>query len=165
MKRPGGVTALGVVGIVFGLVGGFLNGGLLAAILMVKSQPPPPSDDPQAAMMTALAQMGGVALLSIICNVVTALMIFVSGIAIFRLRSWARIGYIAACVVTLINRLLMFPMHLQAMSSATSAQMTAQVAGTIGDTVNMAFCVVAVWYLMQPHIATQFAPASSTRRA
>ena len=166
MKRTGGITTLGVLGIVFGLVGALLNGGIFLAVLLVKYTPPPPADDPQAAMIAALAQIGGLVFLSILCNVVTAVMIFISGVAMFRLRAWARLGYIAACVATLINRLLMFPMHLQAMGpGATSSQIAAQVAGTVGDAVNMAFCVAAVWYLTRPRVAERFAPAASTRRA
>ena len=131
MKRPTGLTVLGVLGILFGISGALANGALLIGIV---SQPG--------------LNVSPAAIVSVGANILSSALILAAGIGIFVRQPWARPAYLAACGITVANRLLAFPMHFRSQPQ-DSVQATAQVAAMLGDIGNMIFCGFAIWYMLQ----------------
>lgn len=155
-KRHGGVVTFGVLGIIAGAVGSLANGLLLLMLLLAKFRHGEIDSSAQATLASVSAGM----MAAIAVNVITSVTVLASGIGLFFSKSWARLGYLAAAAITIINRLLTFPMHFQHPVSPetgnTMAQIGYQVGSIGGDIGTIIFSGVALWFFSRSTIKPFF---------
>ena len=153
-QRSKGLTAFGILGILFGLIGLLYNGFLVTLIIMLQSAAP----TLDVAAAEALEVITAPIVLSMVVNTLTGGMVFAAGIGVLKLKSWGRSVYMTAAVLTLINRALTFPMHLQ--STVAESEAVQQVAGRVGamagDLTVIAFNALVLWYFMRPAMKALF---------
>ena len=161
-KRHGGVIAFGVLGIVSGIIGSIANGLLLLMLLVARSRTIEMDAHTQAVVASVNAGM----LAALAVNVVTSALAFVPGIGIFTYTSWARLGYLAAVTLTIINRLVTFPMHFQQSATPntgdTLAQLGYQIGNVGGDIGTIIFSGLVLWFFNRSTIKSLFTHASTT---
>lgn len=161
-KRHGGVVTFGVLGIIAGAVGSLANGLLLLMLLLAKSR----SGEIDPGAQAALASVNAGMIAAIVANVITSVMVLVCGIGLFFYKSWARLGYLAAAAITILNRLLTFPLHFQPPATPDDggdamAQIGYQVGRIGGDIGTMIFSGVALWFFNRSTIKALFTRAST----
>ena len=161
-KRHGGVVAFGVLGIISGAIGSLANGLLLLMLVLVKVRNPEMDPNTQAALGSVSAGM----LAAIVVNVATSLTAFVSGIGVLTYKSWARVSYLVAAAITIINRLLTFPMHFQHPATPATGDAMAQIGYQIGniggDVGTIIFSGLVLWFFNRSTIKSLFTHASTT---
>lgn len=153
-KRHGGVVTFGVLGIVSGVIGSLANGLLLIMLVLAKARNSGLDPNTQAALASVNAGM----LAALTTNVVTSLMAFASGIGVLTYKPWARLGYLAAAAITIINRLLTFPMHFQhsPITGDAMAQIGYQIGNVGGDIVTIVFSGLVLWFFNRSTITSLF---------
>ena len=159
-RRNGGIITLGVLGIIFGLMSLFWNGGLFGSILVFKYS----AVKLNAAAKEVLQKANVFILASLLINALTALMIFIAGIGLFSLKGWARWLYAAAAMITVVNRLAAFPLHfasfrLNPQSPDVASQVGGFVGGIMGDVGVIALNVFIFWWLSRTSVKALFQPA------
>ena len=163
-QRHGGIVTLGVLGIVFGLIGLFYNGFLVSWIVLMKQS----SGQMDPATVETLKAFSKPVIASMGVNALTGLIMLVAGIGLCLLRSWARVGYGMASAMTVANRLLTFPMHFSQSAAQPGGPETAQAVGVraggiMGDFGVIFFNLFALWFLNRAVIKAQLQPGSPSQ--
>ena len=161
-KRHGGIVTFGVLGIVFGFLGILYNGFFFVVLAGLKAMAP----GSELATPEVMEAVSGPVLLSIAVSAVTGLMVFVAGIGVLTLKGWARVAYVIAAAITIVNRLLTFPMHFtQPPMAGTETEPVQQAANQFlamgSDLSVIAFNVLALWFFHRIAIKTFFQPVAA----
>ena len=155
-NRHGGVIAFGVMGIASGIIGSLANGLLLMMVVLARSR----HTDLDPNTQTALASVNVGMLIAIAANVVTSLMVFASGIGVLTYKGWARVGYLVAAAITIVNRLLTFPLHFQHPATPaagdTMVQLGYQIGNVSGDVLTLIFSGLVLWFFNRSAITSLF---------
>jgi hypothetical protein len=153
-QQSKGLKAFGILGILFGLIGLLYNGFLVAVVMILRSA----QVEVDPAVIEALEAITPPIMLSMTVNALTGSMVLAAGIGVLRLKGWGRSVYLAAAVLTLVNRVLTFPMHFQQSAAESEAvQQAANRAGAMfGDIVVIGFNALVLWYFTRPAVKAAF---------
>lgn len=160
-RRHKGLTAFGVLGIVFGVIGLVYHGFLVVAVLALRSMSLHLDlSAPDAARALSLPIV-----LSLAISTLTAALICAAGIGVLLAQGWGRLVYVAAAVLTMLNRLASVPLYFvlaAPVSTATEAAQRAveRASAVMGDVGTIAFNVIALWFFTRAATKARFDAAA-----
>ena len=147
-KRHPGIVTFGILGMVIGTIGLLINGFLVIDKLLnlfVGAQG-----------LRSIELIGVIVVLALTANVVASIMMITSGIGVFSLQTWARIGFVCAATITIVNRIIVFPMHFMQTSEMGTQATANQIAGIIGDVSVISFNILILWFFRSASIKALF---------
>lgn len=139
-KRHPGIVTFGIVGILIGTIGLLVNGLLVIDTLLRQS----------------VELVGVIVMLSLTANVVASVMMVTSGLGVFSLQTWARTGFVFAAAITIINHIIMFPMHFMQAAEMSNQATANQISGIVGDIGVIIFNVLIICFFQSVSIKSLF---------
>ena len=146
-SRPGGVTAIAVIGIILAAIG-------LTCLTCAGSMMAVPEASEKISEAIAEQQLPAAWIaISLIYTVLSSIALLVISINLLRLRPWARKGFLILAVIAFVGAMVNFGMNLTHGPKANPAEQIGQVFGFL---VGLAYWVIGFLYLRQEKIKITF---------